>query len=128
MQLRKLLLTACVTVGALALVIPAFAETTDNLGQGQAIVTILPLKDNIVPADIPQDNLRAMVNGKESNIIGWKPLRGQNSDLELVILIDGSARARIGLQFNDIVGFIQGLPADAKVAVGYMNNGTSAIA
>lgn len=128
MRLRKLLLTVCGIVGALSLVMPAFAETTNNLGQGQAVVTILPAKNNVMPSNIQQNNLQAMVNGKESSIIGWTPFRGLNSDLELAILIDDSARARIGLQFNDIIGFIQGLPTDAKVAVGYMNNGTAVLA
>jgi hypothetical protein len=127
MQLRKLLVTICITAGALALTMPAFTETTDNLGQGQAIVTVMPLENNDTPVNIQQDDLRAEVNGKKPDIIGWTPFRGLNSGLELLILIDGSAHAGIGLQLEDIAGFIRDLPADVKVAVGYLEAGSAVL-
>jgi hypothetical protein len=127
MQIRKLLMACCMTVGIFAMIQPAVAETTDILGRGQAIVTVLPLKNKNAPAEIPQSSLQAVVNGKESDILGWAPLRGPDSNLELVILIDGSARAGITLQYDDIAEFIRHLPADAKVAVGYMNAGRTVL-
>jgi hypothetical protein len=68
------------------------------------------------------------VNGKESSITNWVALSGPNSNLELVILIDVSARASLGLQLRDIASFIQSLPADVKVSVGYMDAGRAALA
>ena len=45
----------------------------------------------------------------------------------LVVLIDLSACATLGLQLRDIANFIQSLPASAKVSAGYMNYGSAAL-
>lgn len=127
MQLRKILTIFCVIVGAAAITAPAFAKTTDDLGQGQAIVTVLPLENHDSPVNISQNQLKATVNGKDSDIIDWKPLNGSNSDLELVIMIDGSTHPGIGLLLDDLAAFIRDLPAGAKVAVGYMDAGRTVL-
>jgi hypothetical protein len=127
MQLRKLLMTACMTVGAFALILPAFGETPDNTGQGRAIVTVLPARNGNPATGILQENLQVKLNGKEPGIVGWTPLRGTDGSLELVVLIDSSANTGIALQFDDIIGFIRGLPADAKVAVGTMDAGRAVL-
>jgi hypothetical protein len=127
MYLKKLAVAVFMTVGALAMTMPAFPEATNDQGQGRAIVTILPAKDGKAPIDILQGNLEVKMNGKESNITGWMPLRGLNRNMELVILIDNSAHASLGLQFDDIAGFIQSLPANVKVAVSYMDAGRAVL-
>jgi hypothetical protein len=126
--MKKLGMAICMAAGTLALIAPAFSNTTIDQGQGQAIVTILPEKDGKAPVSIPQQDLRVKVNGKESSITNWVALSGPNSNLELVILIDVSARASLGLQLRDIASFIQSLPADVKVSVGYMDAGRAALA
>ena len=45
----------------------------------------------------------------------------------MVVLIDGAARSTIGQQLGEIASFIKGLPANAKVAVGYMEYGHAAL-
>lgn len=115
-----------VAAGTTMIVAPAFSEPTD--GQGQAVVTVLPKKNLEAPVSITAQDLRVRVNGKDSNVTNWVALRGENSDLELVVLIDGSARTSLGQQLNDIAGFIKGLPPNVKVAVGYMENGRAAMA
>ncbi len=113
--------------GTLALIAPAFPNTATGQGQGQAIVTVLPEKDGKAPVSILQQDLRIKVNGKEPTITDWVALSGNNSDLELVILIDSSARTSLGLQLRDITGFIRSLPANVKVSVGYMEAGRAAL-
>jgi hypothetical protein len=127
MYLKKLAIAVFMTVGALAMTMPAFPEATNDQGQGRAIVTILPAKDGKAPINILQENLEVKMNGKESSITGWTPLRGLNRNMELVILIDNSAHASLGLQFDDIAGFIQSLPANVKVAVSYMDAGRAVL-
>ena len=123
--MKKLGMAICMAAGTLALIAPAFSNTTTDQGQGQAIVTVLPEKDGKTPVSIPQQDLRVKVNGKESSITNWVALSGPNSNLELVILIDVSARANLGLQLRDITSFIQSLPANVKVSVGYMDDGSA---
>jgi len=112
----------------LALIAPAFPETVKDLGQGQAIVTILPKKGGEPAINILQRNIQAKVNGKETTVTGWTRLRDPSGDLELVILIDGSARTSLGRQLGDIANFVKSLPANVKATVGYMDSGRAALA
>jgi hypothetical protein len=128
MPMKKLGMVICIAAGMFALIAPAFPEASVDQGRGQAIVTVLPQKDREAPANILQRDLQVKVNGKESRVTDWVPLRGPNSDLELVILIDGSARASLGPQLGDVDSFIRSLPADVKVSIGYMNAGRAVLA
>jgi hypothetical protein len=99
----------------------------ENQGQGQAVVTVLPAHGNETPANLSQQDLTIKVNGKESSITNWIPLRGANDKLEMVVLIDGAARTSMATQMGDISSFVKGLPANAKVAIAYMENGQAAM-
>jgi len=95
--------------------------------QGQAIVTVLPKNNSDSLPDVPQQNLRLKINGKEATVSGWERVRGENSPVELVILMDSSARTSIGSQFNEIEGFVKEMPAHAKITIGYMDNGRTTL-
>jgi hypothetical protein len=81
--------------GGLLLAAPAFAQGDKAMGQGRAVVTILPKGHGEMPGNISQQDLNIKVNGKPSMVTSWKPLRGPDGRLELVILIDGSARSSL---------------------------------
>ncbi len=126
MRIQKLHLAALVAAGTLLAAIPALAADSSNQQQGQAIVTLLSGSE--IPGGIPQQALQVKVDGKNSTITGWAPLRGPLDKVEVVVLIDDGARQSLGLQLSDIAKFIQGLPPNAKVAVAYMENGRAALA
>jgi len=111
------------TAGALLLAAPAFSQGDKSLGQGRAVVTILSKQHGESPASISQKDVSIKVNGKDSTVTGWAPLRGPESRQELVILIDSSSRNSVGSQFSDIEHFINGLPPNTKAAIAYMMNG-----
>jgi hypothetical protein len=113
------------TAGALLLAAPAFSQST---GQGRAVVTVLSKQHGELPANISQQDVSIKVNGKPSIITSWIPLKGPNDRLELVILIDSSARESVGSQFGDIEHFVNGLPPNAKAAIAYMRNGQAIFA
>ena len=73
---------------------------------------------------VPQQTITVLQNRKLQDVTGWVPLRGARSGLQLVVLLDDSSRGNLGLQFNDIRSFVNGLPPAAQVAIGYMRNGT----
>ena len=114
--------------GTLVTAAPALPETATLQGEGKAIVTVLPKKDREAPVNVTLQDVRAKVNGRDSNATDWVPLRGSDGRLELVVLMDSSARVSLGLQLADVSTFIQSLPADAKVAIGYMENGQAVMA
>jgi len=128
MHLKKLEMAVCIAVGALAMALPVFSEQTNDRGQGHAIVTVLPATGRNASVNLLQENLQLEVNGKKASITHWKPLPWTTGNLELVILIDGSSRATLGRQLDDISEFIRDLPANVKVAVGYMEAGRAVMA
>jgi hypothetical protein len=66
--------------------------------------------------------LTLQVDGKHVPIDSLTPAAPQG--IELGILVDEGLRSSIGIQLKDIQDFIQSLPPNVKVLVGYMSNGT----
>jgi hypothetical protein len=118
------ILIVCLAVPTAAHV---FAQDSGHTGQGQAVVTILSKHHTELAPNISQQDLGVKVDGKDSNITGWTPLRGAEDRLELVVLIDSSAH-NLGRQFDEIKHFVQSLPPNTQVGIGYMENGRAALA
>ena len=52
------------------------------------------------------------------------PAQGDNSALQLFVLIDDTLDSGIGTNLNDIRDFINAQPVSTVIAVGYMSNAT----
>jgi hypothetical protein len=113
---------------ALLVAAPLNSLSENYQGQGQAVVTILPKQAGAAPAKISGQDLVVKVNGKPATVTAWTPLQSPASSLELVLLIDGSARTSLGSQFGDITDFINSLPANTKAAIAYMQFGNAVFA
>jgi hypothetical protein len=114
-----------IAAAALQVVAPVNSLSETYQGKGQAVVTVLPKKAGAAPAKISGQDLVIKVNGKPATVTSWTPLQSPASSLELVLLIDNSARTSLGIQFGDITDFINGLPAGTKAAIAYMQNGNA---
>jgi len=68
------------------------------------------------------------IDGKNAKVTKWMPFQSPNDRVELVLLIDGSARNSLGRQFGDIEQFINSLPPNVKSSIAYMENGRSVFA
>lgn len=113
-----------VAAGVLMSAASAFPQG-EKEGQGQVIVTILPKNANdSAPSVSPQD-LTIKVNGKDSKVAIFQALKGATNPVELVVLIDGSARTSLGRQLNDIEQFVKSLPPNVRASIGYMQNGNT---
>jgi len=77
---------------------------------------------------VTQDDVEVQINGKPAQIGGWLPLQGENAGMQLVILIDDSARSYFSLQIPSLKKFILALPPSTQVAVAYMDNGIAEMA
>lgn len=113
-------------VTGMLLALPGFSQDEKPSGQGQAVVTIFAKHSEVSPA-VSQQDVSVKVNGKDSAVTGWQPFKGANDELELVVLIDSGAR-NMGRQFEEIGHFIDGQGPHTKVGIGYMQNGTVAMA
>ena len=126
-MVNKIVIAMCVVAGGLSLSGLALAQG-EKEGQGQAIVTVLPKNGGAQGAAVSADGMTVKVNGKESKITGFEPLRGANDGVELVVLIDGSARTSLARQLDDIAQFVKSLPPNIRATIGYMENGRAALA
>jgi hypothetical protein len=126
--MKNLNLAIWMAAGTLLLAAPAFSQGEKATGQGRAVVTILPKHQGEMPANVSQQDLSIKVNGKASQVTGWTSLRGPGDRLELVLLIDSSARNSLGSQFSEIEHFINGLSPNVKAGIAYMQNGQAVFA
>jgi hypothetical protein len=117
---------AIAMLGFLAAVSPVLAQGADN-APVQTVITVLG-KNGESPAPLRQQDLQVQVAGKSATITDLVPLRGDRAGLELVVLIDGSARTSLGTQMGDIQRFVQSLPPTTSVAIAYMQNGMAVFA
>jgi hypothetical protein len=107
---------------------PVFSQSDGNQGQGQAIVTVLPKHDGEVAASVANQDLSVKLNGKQAKVTAWTLLQGPADSLELVVLIDSSARSSLGSQLDEIASFVKSLPPNTKAAIAYMESGRAVFA
>jgi hypothetical protein len=117
-------ISSALLAGCLAATFPAHAQ---NGVQTQTVVTVMP-KNGTQPATVAESHLQASIDGKRAQVSGWTPLTGERAGLQMVVLIDNSARGAVTLQFNDLKNFIRQMPEGAQVGVAYMQNGRAVIA
>ena len=121
-------LQAAVLFASGAMLAATFAMAAEQKQKVQTgtIVTVVPKKE--APGGVPQSALHLKVNGKNTEITRFVPLRRPESNVELVLLIDDGARTSLGTQMSDIANFIKNLPSGTKVSIGYMFNGMAQLA
>ncbi len=124
---RSAFLAASLAV-AMLLAVPSLtgarAVAQEGSSTGQMVVTVRG--DRQLP-ELPQQSVAVSVDGRQSKISQWTPLRGPNAPLQLVFLIDESAPSSISLQFPMMKDFIRKLPPSVEVAVAYMLNGRAVL-
>jgi len=126
--MKKLMMAVATAAGMLMMASPAFAQSEHRQGQGQAIVTVLPAHEGEQAVSVALQEVKIKLNGRQSSVTAWTPLRGPESRLELVLLIDSGAARSLGEQMGEIQHFIQETPSNTKIAIAYMENGRAAFA
>lgn len=121
--MRKTLSVVTGVVAGLLAAAPLALAQHEIEGTGQAIVTVLPKNNKQQTAQVSEQTLKVQVDGKNAKISNWVPLGSQQTGVELVLLIDGGARATLGREWDDITHFVQNLPPNVKVTLAYMENG-----
>ncbi len=112
-------------LGFAALLLTPAALLAQNEGgsaTADTVVTILPKKGDAAPP-VPQSSLEVKVDGKKTQPTTWQPYG--HGEVQLVLLIDDSARSSFGRNLDDLSTFVSGLPPNVSVAVAYMLNGAA---
>jgi hypothetical protein len=77
--------------------------------------------------DIPvvnREDVRVFEGHNRLKVTDWIPLQGDQSSLELFVLIDDESNTNLASQFEDMRHFMNAQPPTTAIAVGYMENGT----
>jgi hypothetical protein len=124
--MKMLGMAMLMAAGSAMLAAPAFSAPAEA-GRGQAIVTVLPKNSPERPVNVTPQDISVTVGGHPSDVANWEPLQGENSNLELVLLIDNSAGSTLGTQLTELRNFINSMPENVKLGVAYMENGRAAL-
>jgi hypothetical protein len=128
---REWVLTA--TVGAaLALAVPNLLGSAPG-GTGQPskmVVTVRPAHpESTASVSLQASDVIVLQGNTNLPVIQLQRLAGEFADMQLFVFLDDSTRtSSLGTQLPELKRFVSSLPATTQVAVGYMRNGTFALA
>jgi len=91
------------------------------------IVSVEPKHGDELPMIVREDMMVYQGHDRQP-VTDWVPAKGNRGGLALAILIDDGAGFSLGTQLNDIRAFIGQQAPTTLIAVGYMQNGTVALA
>jgi hypothetical protein len=116
---------AAAIVYVIAAAFPAPAKQDNSAGPSVSVVTTLePKRGKLIPPVEPQDIM--VREGRDRRpVTGFVPLHGR---LQIMLLIDDSARSTFDTEINTLKQFVTSLPPEADVAVAYMRNGIADVA
>jgi hypothetical protein len=121
---------ALVAIVALAFGAPPISSQQGTSPPGvpaHMVVTVEPRHGSNVPV-INREDVMVYDGHDRQQVTDWVPLQGSNAGLELFLLIDDASSTDLGSQLGDLRRFIDSQPATTTIGVGYMRNGTVAIA
>jgi hypothetical protein len=117
---------------ALALAIPNLpASAPDGTGvPSQMVITVRPAHPgSAAPASLQASDVMIAQGNTNLAVTQLQRLAGQFADMQLFVFLDDSTRTvSLGTQLLELKQFVNSLPATTQVAVGYMHNGTFAMA
>jgi hypothetical protein len=114
--------------GTLLAAAQAAAWSEVQQGEGQVVVTVLPRQPGALPSSVANQDFAVTVNGRNARVTAWTPYRDPADKMELVLLIDGSARMSLGREMGDMERFVDSLPPNIKAGIAYMENGEAVFA
>jgi len=123
--------TVCSTTLAVAMAAAVMAAPPDAAhAPAQMVVTVQAAqKGATIPPNLGSGDLLVLQDNKPISVVGLQRLPADMSDLQLFIYLDDSTRsASLGTHIPELRNFVQSLPDTAQVAIGYMRNGTFALA
>ena len=111
-----------------ALVAPLFGQQDSAPGVPVSIlVTLEPKHGKAIPPLEPQDI--SVRQGKDKRPVqSLTPAGRENSPMQLLLLIDDSARGTFDTEIGTLKQFVNSLPATTEIAIGYMRNGMTQFA
>jgi hypothetical protein len=117
----RLALAGTLTLLPLATTLQAQAPDKSNGSEATAVVTATTKGGEAPP--VPQQQIQVSVDGKKVEPSVWKPYA--NGPVQMVVLIDNSARTSLGRNLSELEQYINNLPPNVAIGVAYMQNGAA---
>jgi hypothetical protein len=130
MKIVQSVVTGMVAVAFLA-VNPGIAASIQNAAGGlaQMVITVRPAPGANRPVSLEPADLKVREGNTPAPVVGLQRLAGDLADMQLFVFLDDSTRSSsLGIHLPELKTFLESLPATTQVAVGYMRNGTFALA
>jgi hypothetical protein len=95
----------------------------------QMVITVRPAPGSSRSDSLEAGDLTVLQGKAPAPIVRLQRLVGELADMQLFVFLDDSTRSSsLGIQLPELKTFIKSLPATTQVAIGYMRNGTFALA
>lgn len=95
----------------------------------QLVVTVRPAPNGTRAGNLEAGDLTVLQGKTPVPMLSLQRLAGDLADMQLFVFLDDSTRSSsLSLQLPELKTFLASLPATTEVAVGYMRNGTFALA
>lgn len=104
------------------------AESTSDATVAVTMTVTPSVAANKRMPEITRNDVTVKLGKSQLEVIDWAPARNARAGLELFILIDDAANARLAQQYDDLRAFINAQPSTTSIGIGYMSNGTVWIA
>ncbi len=108
---------------------PGVSSSNPGTDQTQMVITVHPVPGVAPNAILNAGDFTVVLGNTAASISRFEPLTGEMADMQLFILLDDSTRSSsLGVQLGELKTFLNSLPPSAQVAIGYMRNGSFALA
>jgi hypothetical protein len=95
----------------------------------QMVITERPIREGSQLATLQTADLKVVLDKTPAPVVRLQRLAGDLADMQLFLLLDDSTSSTsLGIQLPELKTFLESLPATTQVAIGYMRNGTFALA
>jgi hypothetical protein len=129
MSIKQYAVISMMAVGVAAANPRVPASSTNGSGvPTQMVITVRPASGGQA-AKLEAQDLTVLEGGTRAPVIQMERLTGDMADMQLFVLLDDSTRSSsLGVQLPELKTFLRSLPGTTQVAVGYMRNGSFALA
>ncbi|HTX34131.1 MAG TPA: hypothetical protein VME43_03890 [Bryobacteraceae bacterium] len=129
--MNKQCFLAGILAAAMGLGLPLMAASIPDTPEvpAQMVITLRPGQGGSLPARLEAGDLTVAVDRNPAHVVRLQRLAGDLANMQLFVLLDDSSRSSsLGVHLGELKAFIRSLPPTTQVAVGYMRNGSFALA
>jgi hypothetical protein len=130
MKIEQSVMTGMIAVALMTANLGISASVPNAPGvPAQMVITVLPGAGGNRPKILEAGDLTVQQDNNPARVTHLQRLAGDSADMQLFVFLDDSTRSSsLGIQLPELKTFLESLPATTQVAVGYMRNGTFAVA